>query len=277
MNLTSREKIISNLKSELANGRIIVASGAGTGISAKFEERGGADIIIVFSSGRFRMAGFSSLAGWLAYGNANEIVFELGERYVLPVVKNKPVICGLNATDPTYRISSLIKRSVELGFSGIINFPSLGMIDGNFRLALEETGISFAKEVEMIEMAHKMNIFTMAFAFNVDETVNMTKAGCDVLVPHVGLTTGGDRGADKSALDLNRAIEKTGEMFEAAKSINPDIIVLCHGGPISSPEDVEKVIKRVPVDGFLGASSTERIPVEQPIEVTMKRFKSIVK
>ena len=269
-----RDEILTRLRSELKKGRLLVGAGAGTGISAKFEEEGGADIIMVFSSGRFRMAGFSSLAGWLAYGNANEIALELGERHVLPVVKNAPVVCGLNGTDPTYRIENLVHRVVETGFSGICNFPTLGMIDGKFRTALEETGISYNAEVRMIEYARSLDIFTMAFAFNAAEAEKMVKAGCDVLIPHVGLTTGGSTGAKKS-IDMERAVQLTGEMYRVAKSINSEVLVFCHGGPISRPDDVSKVLKEVPVEGFVGASSTERLPVEEPIKNTMKAFKSI--
>ena len=270
----SRAEIREKLQEKLNKGTIILGAGAGTGISAKFEEKGGADIIMVFNSGRYRMSGFGSLAGWLAYGNANDISIEMGERYILPVVNETPVICGLNATDPTWVMDKLLEKVINVGFSGINNFPTIGLIDGKFRKAIENTGISYNKEVEMIKLAHELDIFTMVYAFTPEEAKKMANAGCDVLIAHVGLTAGGSIGAQES-LTLEDAGNLTKEMFDAAKSINSETFVFCHGGPIVNAMDVNEILKVVPVEGFVGASSIERLPVEIAIQETTASFKNI--
>lgn len=270
----TREQVLRRLKDKLASGRIIVAAGAGTGISAKFEEQGGADLILVFNSGLYRMHGLGSLSGWMAYGNANEVSLQLGERYVLPIVKEVPVVCSVNGTDPTMVMEILLKRIMDAGFSGINNFPTIGMIDGSFRTALESTGMGYDKEVAVTALAHDMGFFTTAYAFNGDEARRMAEAGCDCLLAHVGLTVGGAIGA-KETMNLEQAARKTGEMAEAARAVNPDILVLCHGGPISSPSDVEEILKRAPIHGFVGASSMERLPVEKGIREMTAKFAQI--
>jgi len=270
----TREQVIERLKAKLASGRIIVAAGAGTGISAKFEEEGGADFIMVFNSGRYRMHGLGSLSGWMAYGNANTISLEMGERQILPIVKEAPVVCSINGTDPTLVMEVFLKRVKEAGFSGINNFPTIGMIDGNFRTALEGTGMGYDKEVAVTALAHEMGFFTTAYAFTADEASRMAEAGCDCLLAHVGLTVGGSIGASQT-MGMDEAADKTREMADAAKAVNSDIMVLCHGGPISSPADVVELLKRVPIDGFVGASSMERMPVEKGIRDRTAEFAAI--
>ena len=270
----TREQVLERLKAKLASGRIIVAAGAGTGISAKFEEEGGADFIMVFNSGRYRMHGLGSLSGWMAYGNANTISLEMGERQILPIVKEVPVVCSINGTDPTLVMEVFLKRVKEAGFSGINNFPTIGMIDGNFRTALEGTGMGYDKEVAVTALAHEMDFFTTAYAFTADEASRMAEAGCDCLLAHVGLTVGGSIGASQT-MGMDEAADKTREMADAAKAVNSDIMVLCHGGPISSPADVVELLKRVPIDGFVGASSMERMPVEKGIRDRTAEFAAI--
>lgn len=270
----TRDEVLKRLKNKLATGRIIVAAGAGTGISAKFEEEGGADLILVFNSGLYRMHGLGSLSGWMAYGNANEVSLQLGERYVLPIVKEVPVICSVNGTDPTMVMEVFLKKLKEVGFSGINNFPTIGMIDGNFRAALEDTGMGYDKEVAVTALAHEMGLFTTAYAFTSDEARKMAEAGCDVLLAHVGLTVGGSIGASMT-MSLDEAAERTKAMADAAKDVNPDILVLCHGGPISTPAAVEDILKRVPIHGFVGASSMERLPVEKGVRDATAEFAGI--
>lgn len=270
----TREQVLERLKAKLATGHIIVAAGAGTGISAKFEEEGGADLILVFNSGRYRMHGLGSLSGWMAYGNANTISLEMGERQILPIVNEAPVVCSINGTDPTLVMEVFLRRVKEAGFSGINNFPSIGMIDGNFRTALEGTGMGYDKEVAVTALAHEMGFFTTAYAFTAEEARQMAEAGCDCLLAHVGLTVGGAIGASES-MSMDEAADKTREMADAAKAVNSAIMVLCHGGPISSPADVEELLKRVPIDGFVGASSMERMPVEKGIRDRTAEFAAI--
>ena len=270
----TREQVLERLKAKLASGRIVVAAGAGTGISAKFEEEGGADFIMVFNSGRYRMHGLGSLSGWMAYGNANTISLEMGERQILPIVKEAPVVCSINGTDPTFVMEVFLKRVKEAGFSGINNFPTIGMIDGNFRTALEGTGMGYDKEVAVTALAHEMGFFTTAYAFTADEASRMAEAGCDCLLAHVGLTVGGSIGASQT-MGMDEAADKTREMADAARAVNSDILVLCHGGPISSPADVVELLKRVPIDGFVGASSMERMPVEKGIRDRTAEFAAI--
>jgi predicted TIM-barrel enzyme len=270
----TREQVVSRLKEKLNSGRILVAAGAGTGISAKFEEEGGADLIMVFNSGAYRMHGLGSLSGWMAYGNANEISLEMGERQVLPIVKETPVICSVNGTDPTRVMEVWLKKLKAAGFSGINNFPTMGMVDGNFRAALESTGMGYEKEAEAIALAHEMDLFTMPYVFTPEESRIMAEAGCDCLLAHVGLTAGGSIGATDT-MTLDEAAQRTREMAEAAWTVNSEILVLCHGGPISTPSDVEEILKRVKIHGFVGASSMERLPVEKGIRETTAAFVEI--
>ena len=270
----TRAQVLTRLNEKLDSGRIIVAAGAGTGISAKFEEEGGADLIMVFNSGAYRMHGLGSLSGWMAYGNANEISLEMGEKQVLPIVKDTPVICSVNGTDPTRVMEIWLKKLMDAGFSGINNFPTMGMVDGNFGVALTNTGMGYDKEVEMIAMAHDMGFFTMPYVFTPEESRMMAEAGCDCLLAHVGLTAGGSIGATDT-MSLDEAADRTREMAEAAWAVNSEILILCHGGPISTPSDVEEVLKRVKINGFVGASSMERLPVESGIRETTASFAAI--
>ena len=272
----SRSEVISRLRQQIAGGQSIVGAGAGTGISAKFAEAGGADLIIIYNSGRFRMAGHGSLAGLLAYGDANAIVKEMGEREVLPVVKNTPVIAGVMGTDPMRRMEHLLRELDALGFSGINNFPTVGLTDGRFRMELERTGMGFGVEVDMIRAAHEHGFFTCVYVFNADESDAMAKAGADCIIAHVGLTVGGSIGlAGQDALSLEAAPALVQSIGDAAKRVNPKSILLCHGGPIASPSDAAYVLQRCDAVGFVGASSMERLPVETAIASTTREFKSI--
>ncbi|CAM8900488.1 unnamed protein product [Rhodiola kirilowii] len=266
--------ILQQLKEQISKGRPIIGAGAGTGISAKFEEVGGVDLIVVYNSGRFRMAGRGSLAGLLPFADANAIVLEMANE-VLPVVESVPVLAGVCATDPFRRMDYFLKQLESIGFVGVQNFPTVGLYDGNFRQNLEETGMGYSLEVEMIAKAHKMGFLTTPYAFNSNEAVAMAKAGADIIVAHMGLTTSGSIGAQTS-VSIEESVGRVQEIADAAHQINPDAIVLCHGGPISSPEDAEFVLKRTRgVHGFYGASSLERLPVEQAITSTVQQYKSI--
>jgi len=270
----TRQELVQRLRDKLATGHIIVGAGAGTGISAKFAEQGGADLLLVFNSGRYRMHGLGSLSGLMAYGDANAVALEMGERNILPIVKEVPVICSVNGTDPTRVMKNFLRQVMAAGFSGVNNFPTVGLIDGNFRVALEQTGMGYYKEVEMIALAHEMDIFTIAYAFNPDEARRMVEAGCDVLIVHVGLTAGGSIGATET-MGLAEAAEIIRAMADVALSANPNVLALCHGGPISMPADVEAILKLVPVHGFVGASSIERLPVETGIRGMTASFSAI--
>ena len=270
----TRSEIISKLKNEVKNGNIIVGAGAGTGISAKSGEAGGVDLIIIYNSGRYRMAGRGSLAGLLPYGDANGIVVEMGSE-VLPVVKEVPVLAGVCGTDPFRMMDVFLKQLKEQGFSGVQNFPTVGLIDGVFRTNLEETGMGYDLEVEMIRKAHELDLLTTPYVFDVDQARKMAKAGADVLVAHMGLTTKGTIGA-KTALTLDDSVKKVQEIADAGKEVNPDIMILCHGGPIAEPEDAQYIIDRTHgVDGFFGASSIERFATETGIKVQAEKFKNI--
>ena len=272
----SRNDVLQQLRKQVAQGRPIVGAGAGTGISAKFAEIGGADLIIIYNSGRFRMAGHGSLAGLLAYGDANAIVMEMGEREVLPVVRNVPVVAGVMGTDPLRRMDYLLDELDAMGFSGINNFPTVGLIDGRFRLELERTGMGVGKEKDMIGAAHKRGLFTCVYVFDADEAKAMTKAGADVIVAHVGLTVGGSIGlADSDALSLESAPALVQTIGDAAKGVNSNVLLLCHGGPIATPKDAAYVLARSDAVGFVGASSMERLPVESAIAATTRAFKAI--
>jgi predicted TIM-barrel enzyme len=272
----TRDEVLGRLRSQIDQRRAIVGAGAGTGISAKFSEAGGADLIIIYNSGRFRMAGHGSLAGVLAYGDANAIVKEMGEREVLPVVRNVPVIAGVMGTDPLRSMDYLLGELAALGFSGVNNFPTVGLIDGRFRMELERTGMGFGREVDMIRAAHQRGFFTCVYVFNADEATSMAKAGADVVIAHVGLTVGGSIGlADNDAISLEKTPELVQTIGEAAKRVKGDIIVLCHGGAIATPEDAAYVLARSEAVGFVGASSMERLPVETAIAATTRAFKAI--
>lgn len=269
-----RKKIVEKFHDMIKRGEPIIGGGAGTGISAKCEEAGGIDLIIIYNSGRYRMAGRASSAGLLAYGNANEIVVEMAGE-VLPVCKKTPVIAGVNGTDPFIIMPVFLKQLKELGFSGVQNFPTVGIIDGTFRVSLEETGINYASEIDMIRQAHELDMLTTPYVFSADEAIEMTKAGADLIVPHMGVTTGGAIGAT-TAKTLEQSVKLIDEWAEAARKVRKDVIVIAHGGPISSPEDVDYVLKHSKhCNGFYGASSVERLPVETAIVEQIKSFKGL--
>jgi predicted TIM-barrel enzyme len=269
-----RLEILRRLHEQVAAGKPIVGCGAGTGISAKMAEAGGADMIIIYNSGRYRMAGRGSLAGLLSYGDANGIVVEMAAE-VLPVVKNTPVLAGINGTDPFRLMPVFLKQLKEMGFSGVQNFPTVGLIDGNFRANLEATGMGYALEVEAIRLAHEIDLFTSPYVFNADDARAMAKAGADQLVAHVGLTTAGTIGAGV-ALTLDDAIERVMTIAEAGRSVRSDLLVICHGGPFDEPETVGKALARMPgVAGFFGASSIERLPTERAIRGQVEEFKRL--
>jgi predicted TIM-barrel enzyme len=252
----------------------IVGGGAGTGLSAKCEELGGIDLIVIYNSGRYRMAGRGSLAGLLAYGNANEIVLDMA-REVLPMVKSTPVLAGVNGTDPFMLLEPFLKQLKELGFAGVQNFPTVGLIDGIFRQNLEETGMGYAQEVEMIAKANELGMLTTPYVFSSQDAICMTKAGADIIVAHMGLTTGGSIGAETSKT-LGDCVQLIDQWAAAARSVREDVIVLCHGGPISSPEDANFILKNCKnCNGFYGASSMERLPVEVALVEQTKKFKQI--
>jgi predicted TIM-barrel enzyme len=270
----SRQLILERLRAKVAEGRPIVGGGAGIGLSAKLEEAGGIDLIVIYNSGRFRMAGRGSLSGMMPYGDANQIVMDMAHE-VLPVVRRTPVLAGVCGTDP-FRIMKLFLKQVQAaGFSGVQNFPTVGLIDGTFRQNLEETDMGYGLEVDMIREAHNLGLLTTPYAFNVDEAAAMAKAGADILIPHMGLTTKGSIGA-KSALTLDDCVKRVQAMHDAAKKVNKDIFVLCHGGPISEPQDAQYILDRTQgIVGFYGASSIERLPTEVAITECTKRFKEL--
>lgn len=270
----TRQPVLDRLRKRISKGVPIIGGGAGNGISAKWQEAGGVDLLIIYNSGRFRMNGRGSLAGCMPYGDANGIVMEMAGE-VLTVVKDTPVLAGVCGTDPTRLMNVFLKQVRDAGFSGVQNFPTVGLCDGLFRANLEETGMGYGLEVEMIRQAHELDLFTTPYAFNVEEGKAMAEAGADAVVAHMGLTTKGAIGS-RTALTLEQSLAKVQEICDAAKSINPDIIVLCHGGPISMPEDAEYVLQNTKgVDGFYGASSVERLPSEVAIKGQMEKFKAI--
>ena len=274
MSFFTREQCLQRLRAQVAASKPIIGGGAGTGITAHYAEAGGIDLIIIYNSGRYRMAGRGSLAGMMPYGDANGIVMDMA-REVLPVVHGTPVLAGVCGTDP-FRIMKLFLRDVQAaGFSGVQNFPTVGLVDGTFRQGLEETGMGFDKEVEMIRQAREIGLLTCPYVFTESEARVMTRAGADVLIPHMGLTTKGHIGA-RTALTLDEAVQRVQAMCDAAKAVNPDVLVLCHGGPIAEPEDAEYILKHTKgVVGFFGASSIERLPTETAITACVKRFKSM--
>lgn len=269
-----RSALIDKFQSMVRARQPIVGGGAGTGLSAKCEEAGGIDLIVIYNSGRYRMAGRGSLAGLLAYGNANDIVVDMG-REVLPVVKHTPVLAGVNGTDPFCNFDLFLDDLIRQGFSGVQNFPTVGLIDGNFRANLEETGMGYGLEVEMIRLAHAKGMFTTPYVFNEDEARAMTEAGADIIVAHMGLTTGGAIGAE-TALTLDDCVAAIDRIAQAALAVRPDVLVLCHGGPIGTPEDAAKILRDCKhCHGFYGASSMERLPTEQALTATTRAFKKL--
>ena len=269
-----RQEIMARLNAQQASGRPIVGCGAGTGISAKFAEAGGADLIIIYNSGRFRMAGRGSLSGMMPYGDANAIVVEMSAE-VLPVVQDTPVLAGVCGTDPFRLKHIFLKQLKEIGFSGVQNFPTVGLLDGTFRQNLEGTGMGYDKEVEAIAIAHQLDMFTAPYVFTPDEATAMAEAGADLLVAHVGLTTAGTIGA-AVAFTLEEAVDKVQEMAAAGRAVNPDQMVICHGGPFDEPENVGTALKMMPgIAGFFGASSIERLPTERAIRGQVEAFKGM--
>jgi len=269
-----RKDILTRFRAMIDAGQPIIGGGAGTGISAKSEEAGGIDLIIIYNSGRYRMAGRGSAAGLLAYGNANEIVKEMAVE-VLPVVKNTPVLAGVNGTDPFIFMPQFLGELKAMGFSGVQNFPTIGLFDGTMRQSFEETGMGFGLEVDMIAEAHRQDLLTTPYVFNAEEAVAMTKAGADIVVAHMGVTTGGSIGAT-SAKSLDDCVEEIDAIAAAARSVRDDVILLCHGGPISMPEDAAYVLERADrIHGFYGASSAERLPAERAIAEQIRAFKAI--
>ena len=274
MSLIPRSEILNRMHALVEARKPIVGCGAGTGISAKFAEAGGADLIIIYNSGRYRMAGRGSLAGMLPYGDANGIVLEMAAE-VLPIVKNTPVLAGVCGTDPFRLMPVFLQQIKQIGFSGVQNFPTVGLFDGKFRANIEATGMGYDKEVDMIRLAHQMDLFTTPYAFTPQEATEMAKAGADLLVGHVGLTTAGSIGAAE-AFTLDEAIGRVMEMAEAGWKVRKDLMVICHGGPFDEPENVEVALKKMPgIVGFYGASSIERLPTERAIQRQVEAFKGL--
>lgn len=269
-----RSEILRRLRNNIENKIPIIGTGAGTGISAKFEEEGGTDLIIVYNSGRYRMAGRGSSAGLLAYGDANAIVMDMAGE-ILPVVKDTPVLAGVNGTDPFKDMRYFLGKIKEIGYSGVQNFPTVGLFEGHMRQTFEETGMSYNLEVDMIRIAHEMDLLTTPYVFNTEEAIKMTDAGADVIVAHCGCTIGGSIGAE-TVPPLDEAVEFVQKIRDVVVAHNPEAIVMCHGGPISGPEDAEYILRNTSgVHGFYGASSAERLPVETAIRNHIRKFKSI--
>lgn len=266
-----RDLVLSELEAKRTAGRAIIGAGAGSGISAKFLDRGGADLIFIYNSGRFRMAGLSSWAGHLCFGDANAIVLEMGEREILPIVERTPVIAGVCGIDPTRRMSHFLPQIVNAGFAGIINYPTVAVIDGRMREGLESGGMGFGKEVELISLAAQLDLLTTAYVCTEAEAVAMVEVNVDVVIAHMGLTAGGSVGATKT-IALEEAARSVQALADAARSVNPEVIVLAHGGPIATPQDAERLFELCHVDGFVGASSMERLPIEDPLRENTEAF-----
>lgn len=276
MNRLTREENIAKFKEQIASGKILVGVGAGTGITAKSSEAGGADILIIYNSGRYRMAGRGSLAGLLSYGDANQIVVDMGAE-VLPVVKETPVLAGVCGTDPFRVMDIYLQQLKDQGFSGVQNFPTVGLIDGVFRQNLEETGMGYGLEVDMIRKAHELDMLTCPYVFDAEQSAAMAEAGADIIVAHMGLTSKGTIGA-KTVLSLDDCIPRIKDIIKAARDVNPDVMVICHGGPIAEPKDAQYIISNIPeLDGFFGASSIERFAAERGIKAQTEDFKAIQK
>ncbi len=273
----TRQEVRDRLEAALGRGEPIVAAGAGTGISAKFIERGGADLIIIYNSGRFRMSGHGSTAGMMAYGDANAVAMEIGEYEVLPIVEECPVICGVHATDPRRRMWHWLGKVKDMGFSGVNNFPTHTIIDGHFRRVLEETGMSVQKEYEMVALARKMDLFLIVYVGSAEEAKAMAQSGADAIIAHVGTTVGGSIGVTGATCSIDDAIDRTRAIIQGARETGRnDIYYLCHGGPLAWPEDAQALMSKVPeCHGFVGASSLERLAVEQPLIDITRRFKGL--
>jgi predicted TIM-barrel enzyme len=271
----TREEVRERLHAKLRQGRAVIAAGAGTGISAKFIEKGGADLIIIYNSGRFRMMGHGSTAGMMAYGDANAIAMEIGEYEVLPVVEEVPVICGVHATDPRRRMWHWLGRVKEMGFSGVNNFPTHTIVDGHFRGVLEETGMSVRKEYERVALARRMDLFSIVYVGSPEEAAEMAKAGADAIIAHVGTTVGGSIGVQKAVVSWEHTLQATRDIIAAASQVRKDIFFLAHGGPINTPEDADRVIRNTEAVGFVGASSLERMGVEESLTSLTRRFTAL--
>jgi predicted TIM-barrel enzyme len=262
------------LRAAIAAGSPIITAGAGNGLSAKLAELGGIDLIVVYNSGKFRLDGLPSICGLMPYGNANDIVLELGEHHVLPAVEKTPVIAGVCGTDPTRNMRHFLERLREVGFSGVINYPTVSRFDGYIRHDFESAGLGFAREVEMIASARELGLYTLCYIRTPEESVQMAKADVDVVVPHIGLTRGGTTGSG-SAMTLDEAVKTTQDLIDAARDVKLGVIALAHGGPMEKPEDVAYVLQRTSAQGFVGASSIERLPVETAVVGAVKAFKKI--
>ena len=271
----TREEVRERLDATLKQNRAIIAAGAGTGISAKFIEKGGADLIIIYNSGRFRMMGHGSTAGMMAYGDANAIAMEIGEFEVLPVVEEVPVICGVHATDPRRRMWHWLGKVKEMGFSGVNNFPTHTIVDGHFRGVLEETGMSVKKEYEMVSLARRMDLFSIVYVGSPEEAAEMAKAGADAIIAHVGTTVGGSIGVKSAVVSWDHTMKVTRDIINAARAVRKDIYFLCHGGPINTPDDAARMLQNTDCVGFVGASSLERMGVEESLTSLTRRFKAI--
>ncbi|MBB80731.1 MAG: hypothetical protein CMN02_07015 [Roseibacillus sp.] len=271
----TRDEVIERLQDTLGRGEPIIAAGAGTGISAKFIEKGGADLIIIYNSGRFRMAGHGSTAGLMAYGDANAVAMEIGEFEVLPVVEEVPVICGVHGSDPRRRMWHFLGQVKEMGFSGVNNFPTHSIVDGKFRQILEETGMSVQKEVDMVGLARRMDLFSIVYVGSPEEARDMAEVGADVIIAHVGTTIGGSIGVVEASMTLEEAADRTQKIIEAGKTVRDDVIYLSHGGPISRPEDAAFINEHTDAVGFVGASSLERMAIEGSLTDLAREFKSI--
>lgn len=271
----TKQEVRDRLQKTLEQKKAIIAAGAGTGISAKFIEKGGADLIIIYNSGRFRMSGHGSTAGLMAYGDANAVAMEIGEFEVLPVVDEIPVICGVHGSDPRRRMWHHLLKVKEMGFSGVNNFPTHCIVDGHFRNVLEETGMGFEKEVEMVRLATKMDLFSIVYVAKPEEARQMAEVGADAIIAHVGTTVGGSVGVVGATCSMDEAIERTNKIIEAGKEVNPNMLFLTHGGPINTPEDVREVLAKTNAHGFVGASSLERMGVEESLTNLTREFKAI--
>ncbi len=271
----TRQEVKDRLQATLDQNKAIIAAGAGTGISAKFIEKGGADLIIIYNSGRFRMAGHGSTAGLMAYGDANDVAMEIGEFEVLPVVEEIPVICGVHGSDPRRRMWHHLLKVRDMGFSGINNFPTHCIVDGHFRQVLEETGMGFKKEVEMVQLATKMDLFSIVYVATPDEARQMAEAGANAIIAHVGTTVGGSIGVTSASCSMDEAVERTQKIIDAGREVDPTIFFLAHGGPINTPDDVRKIMDQTTIQGFVGASSLERMGIEESLTELTRQFKSI--
>lgn len=271
----TKKEVRDRLQKTLDQNKAIIAAGAGTGISAKFIEKGGADLIIIYNSGRFRMSGHGSTAGLMAYGDANAVAMEIGEFEVLPVVEEIPVICGVHGSDPRRRMWHHLLKVKEMGFSGVNNFPTHSIVDGHFRNVLEETGMGFEKEVEMVRLATMMDLFSIVYVAKPEEARQMAEVGADAIIAHVGTTVGGSVGVVGATCTMDEAIERTNQIIAAGREINPDMLFLTHGGPINTPDDVRDILAKTQAHGFVGASSLERMGVEESLTNLTREFKSI--